>query len=241
ESDWKMILPLVVLAIGATLGGLINFPYFSEAAYKASKESHGGFSINLALEHAIEHSIESFHLTEEGIVNMPYTPTWVQLTVAVVSTVLALIALGLAFFVIYGRKPKEATDPDPLQVAPLIKYPWAFFATLPLDTLFIKGFVERLFNPLSDWIAMRVDWDFWHDFVHNNIIRDTFNTVADFLAKILDPKGVDGVVRGLGNLTMRLSGLLGFIQSGNVGNYALSVFLGVVILVTYVVAVGWLQ
>lgn len=241
ESDWKMVLPLVVLAFGATFGGLINLPHFSEASYKASSESYGEFSIYLAMEHAVEHSIESFHLTEEGIVSMPYTPTWVQYPVAIGSSIVALIALALALFVVYRRKPEEATDPDPLQVAPLIKYPWAFFAALPLDSLFIKGFVERIFNPFSTWLGMRVDWDFWHDFFHNNIIRDTFNTVADFLGKILDPKGVDGIVRGLGNLTMRLSGLLGFIQSGNVSNYALSVFLGVVILVTYVVAVGWLQ
>jgi NADH-quinone oxidoreductase subunit L len=240
ESDWKMILPLVVLAFGATVGGLINLPYFTEAAYKESKY-HEGFALQLALEHAVEHAIGSFHLTEEGIVSMPYTPTWVQMTVAVVSTVLAVLALLLAVFVVYRKKPVEATDPDPLQVAPLIKYPWAFFAMLPLDTLLVKGFVEKLFNPFSGWLGMRVDWDFWHDFVHNNIIRDTFNTVADFLGTILDPKGVDGVVRGLGKVAMWVSGLLGVVQSGNVGNYALGVFLGVVALVTYVVALGLVQ
>ncbi len=241
ESDWKMVMPLVILAVGATLGGLINLPHFTEASYKASKDSYGESNIYLAMEKAVEHSIESFHLTETGVVSMPYTPTWVQMTVAVVSTILALIALLLAVFVVYRTKPEQATDPDPLQVSPLIKYPWAFFATLPLDTLLVKGFVEKLFNPFSDWIAMRVDWDFWHDFVHNNVIRDTFNTVADFLANILDPKGVDGVVTGLGKVTMRLSGLLGLVQSGNVGNYALGVFLGLVVLVTYVVALGWMQ
>ena len=240
ESDWKMVMPLVILAVGATLGGLINLPHFTEASYKDSSSSYGEFSIYLAMEKAVEHSIESFHLTPD-VVNMPYTPTWVQMTVAVVSTILAIIALSLAVFVVYRTKPGQATDPDPLQVAPVIKYPWAFFATLPLDSLLVKGFVEKLFNPLSDWIAMRVDWDFWHDFVHNNVIRDTFNTVADFLANILDPKGVDGVVTGLGKVTMRLSGLLGLVQSGNVGNYALGVFLGLVVLVTYVVALGWVQ
>src|SRR5690606_7084608 len=119
----------------------------------------------------LEHAIRSFELTEEGILHMPHTPTWLQFNVAIISTILAIIAMSLAVFVVYRNRPQKATDRDPLQSTPI----W-WMSVLPLDTLLVKGFVERVFNPFSNWLGQRFDWDFWHDFVHDRIIHDTFVT-----------------------------------------------------------------
>lgn len=235
ESSWPMVFPLVVLAILSTAGGFLNTPFMSQEAYKASKEAHEP-GYNLVYEHWLEHSIQSFELTDEGVVKMPYTPTWLLIEeVAIPSTVLALLSMGLAVFVVFGSRPVKATDPDPLQVMPGIGSLWKFWSILPLNTLYINIFVERIFNPFSDWLAFKVDWEFWHDFFHNNIIRDTFNTIADFMAEILDPKGVDGFVLGVAHGARRLADVLRVGQTGNVGNYALTLFLGVVVLVAYFV------
>ena len=57
----------------------------------------------------------------------------------------------------------------------------------------MKGFVP-LFNRFSVWLADKVDWAFWHDFVHDRLIRDIFITGAEFSANVLDAQGVDGLV-----------------------------------------------
>ena len=75
-----------------------------------------------------------------------------------------------------------------------------WFSILPLNTLYMKVFVP-LFNRFAAWLAFTVDWKFWHDFVHNNLIRDMFVNFADFLANIIDAQGVDGAVNGVGKVT----------------------------------------
>jgi NADH-quinone oxidoreductase subunit L len=56
---------------------------------------------------------------------------------------------------------------------------------------------------------------------------------ANFAADVLDMKGVDGFVNGIGNTARRLAGLIRLSQTGYARNYALSVFLGAVVLLAY--------
>lgn len=182
----------------------------------------------LLYEQWLEHSIPSFELTNEKVLKMPKTPVVLQFDVATISTVSAVLGLVLALMVFYRHKPQDAHDRDPLQSTPI----W-WMSVLPFDTLFIKGFVESVFNPFSKILAERVDWDFWHDFFHDRIIRDTFVALANFLRDVFDPKGVDGVVNGTAKTMRRLADVLRVTQTGHVGNYALSLFFGVVAVVSY--------
>ncbi len=216
----------MVLAALAVLGGLLNFPFFSETAYKAASEAHD-YGIFLGLEHWLEHSIPTFELTEEGIVSMPYTPTWIQPMVAVVSTLLALAALGLSLFWVYRKRPQTATERDPLQSTPI----W-WFAILPFEWFYMHTVVPG-FKWLARWLADTIDWAFWHDFVHNNLIRDVFRGFANFAADVLDANGVDGLVNGSGRLTQAVGSVIRKTQTGYARNYALGVFLGTVILLAY--------
>lgn len=199
ESPPAMIFPLVVLSVLVIFAFMLNTPHLSDAAYEASKTAYaddaygeeadahgeaddhgaaddahsahaaGSFGDKLILEHWLEYSIESFHLTEEKIVHMPHTPVVLQMDVALQSTVLAIIALVSSFFFVYGKRPTDAHDSDPLEkLTPL----WAF-GKLPFDSLAMKMFVPA-FNRFADFAGYRVDWDFWHDFVHENVIRGTF-------------------------------------------------------------------
>jgi NADH-quinone oxidoreductase subunit L len=229
ESSPLMTVPLMILAGLTLFGGLLNLPFATEAAYKASKEAHDP-GINLALEHWLEESLPVFELAEEGIFaeEPPHTPTWLQLDVALISSVLALSGLGLSMLWVYRRKPETAVDPDPLEK---LKPLW-WFRILPLETFYMK-FVVPPFKWLANWLAYTVDWNFWHDFVHNNLIRDMFVSFATFLADVFDKFGVDGTVNGIGSLTKGLAVTLRRTQTGFARTYALGVFLGAVALLAY--------
>ena len=238
ESSRLMTVPLMILAVLAIGGGLLNLPNMpflgigsaasaehSEGA-EAVAETATGFSL-LALEHWLEHSIESFHLTEENVVHLPHTPTSLQPGVAVQSLLLALGALAFSFFVVYKHKPENADDQDPMaRIVPI----W-FFRHLIIDSFYMKGIVP-VFNRIAEWTAHTLDWAFWHDFVHDRIIKDFFTGGARFIGT-LDLKGIDGLVVGSGYLTKQLSNLLKMSQTGYARTYALSVFLGAVALLAY--------
>ncbi len=221
ESPALMTVPLIVLAFLSTVGGLLNVPYLTQA----QEESHAP-GIWLTLEHWLEHAIPAFELTEEGILHLPHTPVVLSPVVALGSLLLAVTAIVIAYF-IYRGKPQTAESRDPLQRTPI----W-WFSILPFDTLWMKGLVP-LFNRFARWVAYPFEWSFWHDFVHNNLIRDSFVTFSNFAANILDLKGVDGIVNGIGSLTRRFAGALRVTQTGFVRSYALYVFLGTILLLVY--------
>jgi len=224
ESPRIMTWPLIVLAALTLFGGFMNLPFVIEARAEAANRQSEDFY--LGLEGWLEHTIQSFELTEEGIVHLPETPIVLSPTVAGSSLLLAILGLTLGFL-IYRRRPQKATDPDPLQRTPI----W-WLSILPLNSLYMKVFVP-LFNRFAAWLAFAVDWNFWHDFVHDNLIRDMFVTFASFLADVIDAQGVDGAVNGAGKVTRSFAGALGRLQTGHVRNYALSIFLGAVVLLIY--------
>jgi len=178
------------------------------------------------LEQWLEHSIASFELTAEGILAMPKTPIYLSLLVAGISTALAVGGLILGYLVYRGR-PRTYSEPDRLQRTPI----W-WWAALPLNSLYMKGFVP-LFNRFAVWLAEKVDWAFWHDFVHDRVIRDIFVTGAEFSANVLDAQGVDGLVNGAGKTTQQLARGLRLSQTGYARTYALAVLLGAVGLLVY--------
>lgn len=103
---------------------------------------------------------------------------------------------------------------------------------LPLNSFYSKALVPA-FNRFAVWLADKVDWAFWHDFVHDRIIRDIFITGAEFSANVLDAQGVDGLVNGAAKTTQRLARGLRVTQTGYARTYALAVLLGAVGLLVY--------
>ncbi len=187
---------------------------------------------NLWLEHYLEPSIASFELTEEKIVHMPHTPIVLDMGVAGLSTVLAVTALVVSFFFVYGKTPQKATDKDPIFKIPFI---FSFMSILPINYLYMK-ILRPAFNRFAAFAAYKVDWDFWHDWFHNNILRRGFYAVSDFLSNVFDREVIDGgMVLGTGRMIEYISNAFKQIQSGLIRNYALSLFIGVVALLVYFV------
>jgi NADH-quinone oxidoreductase subunit L len=225
ESSPLMVWPLIILAGLAILGGLLNIPYLS------GEHDHpeGNY---LLLEQWLEHSIGSFHLTEEGLIHLPHTPLTLSLQVAGISLGLALAALFLSIMVVYRNRPETAEDPDPFRSIPIIgPFVW-FFAILPLNTLYFRIFIP-IFNWLAWFLAEKLDWDFWHNVFHEEIIRNGFLSIADVSNRGVDANLIDGLVNGSGRLASWLADRIRATQTGFVRNYALGVFIGVVALVLY--------
>ena len=205
ESPKVMTVPLMVLAVLSVVGGALNLPF-------------EGFH-NLG--HWLGHTIGEV----EGLP--------LNLQVAGISTALALLAILISWF-LYGRNPLKAAQIDPL------KKPLGFVFTGMENKWFVdEGYFALIINPfkkLSAFLADVIDWRFWHDFVHDTVILGTYNWLSEIaLNEYADQKGIDGFANWLGSATQSVSATLRKVQNGFVRSYALSVLLGVVLILGYLI------
>jgi len=148
------------------------------------------------------------------------------------ATVMALIAL-LVSWLIYGRKPIQKSRKDPLTVLGFIfkgmENKWY------VDEIY-HAIIINPFAKLSQVFADVIDWRFWHDFVHETVIAGSYNWISNIgLNRYADQQGIDAFANWLGSATQSLSGTLRKIQNGFVRSYALSVLLGVVFILGYLI------
>jgi NADH-quinone oxidoreductase subunit L len=152
---------------------------------------------------------------------------------------LALIAIFLAWY-FYVRRAAE------LQKLPAAKRPDDPLRGIlgpVFSVLENKYWVDELYwaviiNPyiaISRFLAEKVDWAFWHDFFHDKVIVGSYNWLVWLLSKPIDTGIIDGFANGLGEGTQELAAALRKLQTGFVRNYALSVLIGVVVIIGYLV------
>lgn len=206
DNPALMTIPLIVLAVLSLVGGALNLP--------------GLHSLTLWL----EHTLGEVHAPEFG------------LQVALISTVLALIGL-IVSGAIYRREVFHPVDrPDPLQrgLGPLFQairsrwwiddfYQWAFV-----------GGYSRLANLLVVPAgAEDTGSEFWERWVHQSFLQGGFKGLVRLLTVDVEGGMIDGLANALGRWTKRLAGRLGQVETGYVRNYALAVFVGVVLILGY--------
>jgi NADH-quinone oxidoreductase subunit L len=205
ESPKVMTVPLMVLAVLSVVGGALNLPF-------------KGF-------HQLGHWLE---YTIGEIEALP-----LDLGVAGISTVLALLAI-LISWLLYGRNPLKGNQPDPL------KKPLGFVFTGMENKWFVdEGYDVLILTPfrkISQFVADVIDWRFWHDFVHDTVIAGTYTWVSSIaLDRYADQRGIDAFANWLGTATQWVSDNVRKIQNGFVRSYALSVLLGVVLILGYLI------
>jgi NADH-quinone oxidoreductase subunit L len=205
ESKPIITVPLMVLAGLSLLGGVLNLPF------------EGFHNLGHWLEYTL-HEVEALPL---------------DLPVAGISTVLALAAILISWF-IYGRNPLKTGQPDPL------KRPLGFFFTGMENKWFVDEAYDAViitpFKKLSQFLADVIDWRFWHDWFHETVIAGTYNWVSNIaLNRYADQQGIDRAANGLGEITQWLSATVRKVQNGFVRSYALSVLLGVVLILGYLI------
>jgi NADH-quinone oxidoreductase subunit L len=103
ESPWMMTAPLVVLALLAAAGGLLNLPLF-----------HG----TLFLEHWLEPSI--------GNVETEVLTSTTKILLGAVAVVGAAIGIGLAYATWYRKRPEENTNLEPA----ILQNAWGYDAAV---------------------------------------------------------------------------------------------------------------
>ncbi len=179
-----------------------------------------------------------------GLLNLPGVHTltiWLEhtikivpgefnMSVALVSTGLALLAIFLSWW-LYLRKPLEAGQVDPLKkmLGPIftgMENKWF------VDEAYWFVFVERYVD-LARFLAQTVDWDFWHEWFHNSVIARGFVGLTRFLADPVDLGVVDKVSKVLADAVQSSANSMRKIQNGFVRSYALSVMLGLVAILGY--------
>jgi NADH-quinone oxidoreductase subunit L len=206
ESPAVMTVPLIVLAALSVFGGAFNLPNL------------------LTFKNWLKYTWEPFELEIEAL---PFS-----LLIAGISTGLALVAVGLAWQ-LYGRKPLEKDEDDPLR-----GMLGAVFGVLEnkykVDELYALLFI-RPYMALARVVAEVVDWRFWHDWFHDRVLVAGFQGLAGLLAVQVDLGGIDRLANGIAAGTRRLADSLRRVQTGYVRTYALSLFLGVVLIVGYLI------
>ena len=195
----------MVLAGLSILGGLLNLPF-------------KGF-------HNLGHWLE-FTLGEVELLGL-------DPTVAGLSTLLALAAIFISWL-LYGRVALKQADRDPL------KKPLGFVFTGMENKWFVdeayKAMIVDRYTDLCRFLADVIDSRFWHDWFHEKLIVGTYNWFSNTgLNYYADQKIIDAFANGLGRTTKYLSASVRRIQNGFVRSYALSVFLGVVLILGYLI------
>ena len=219
ESPAVMTVPLIILALLSIIGGFLNFPTLH--------------TFTTWLEHTIQ-VVADAAIEGEALAANGFNPV-----VAVVSTVLALAAIALAWYFYIRRTqqmknlPLNQRSDDPLR--PIIG---------PVFTLLenkywvdeIYGFiVVKPYQWLCKFLAEKVDWDFWHDFFHDKILVGGYNGLTRLLSGPIDLGFIDGVANFLGDGFKELAAQMRKMQSGFVRNYALSIFIGVIFIIGYLI------
>ena len=216
ESPAIMTVPLVILALLSIVGGFLNFPTFH--------------TFTTWLEHTIQ-------VVAVGVSGGEAAAGGFNFLVAALSTVLALGAIVLAWY-LYMRRTQD------IQKLPLNQRPDDPLRTIigPIFTVlenkywvdeFYGYLVIKPYQWLSKFLADKVDWAFWHDFFHDTILVRGFNGLTHLLSGPIDLGFIDGIANFLGDGFKELAAQMRKLQSGFVRNYALSIFIGVVFIIGY--------
>ncbi len=155
--------------------------------------------------------------------------------VAIGSTAVALLGIGLGYLM-YRPRPLPRGVDDPLRVMPVLGWIFTnlwnpkYWVDQIYNTLFVNPY-----NMFARFLAFTVDGAWFHDWFHDVLLAGTFKAVARFLSRPIETGVIDAAVNGIGRMFSWLSAQLRQVQTGYVRNYALSVLLGVAIIVAYFV------
>ncbi len=167
----------------------------------------------------LAHTIEHLHPAEPNLL------------VAGLATGFTLVGLGAAWL-LYGRRSMAAGAPDPLRrlLGPVfvgMENKW--WVDELYDRLFLRSYAR-----LARFLAETVDQRWWHDGFHERVLLAGYNRLSGWLAWSFDLPVIDGAANALGQATQAGAAGLRRLQSGFVRTYALSILIGAVLMLTYI-------
>ncbi|MCD4685611.1 MAG: NADH-quinone oxidoreductase subunit L [Anaerolineae bacterium] len=205
ESGRLMTVPLMVLATFSLIAGLVNVP----SGFPILDWIFGEHQFTSFLEHSVAYA----HASSANLL-------------------LASVAVALAVGAIYAARAIYNDDVlatlthDPLE----LNEGTARIFTLANAKLYWDEFYFTVliypYQRAAHWLADQLDWRFWHDGFHHNVIRRPYHYLTHILTEPVDKGIVDRAFLELGTLVQRVSARLRRVQVGYVRVYALSVLLG---------------
>jgi NADH-quinone oxidoreductase subunit L len=207
ESPRLMYVPLIVLAIGAALLGLLGVP--ADFPVLGPLLGNNPFHRFLAAQFHQWHYVQLPHVSFNA-------------SVMVISIVMAGCGIGLGYL-LYGRKPLEAGQRDPLERLGII---WTVLRNKYYIDEIYRGTVIRGTIALAT-LLFRFDL---------RIIDAVVNLVGkltercSYVSRLFDTYVIDGIVNGVGRVTSAVGQELRYIQTGRVQNYMVIVVISVVLL-----------
>ena len=207
ESPNSMVVPLIILAIGAIVSGYVGFPTWLGGTNAFEKFLDPVFE-PLPIPRGPE--AEYSNLAEAGM--------------AAVSVAVALIGFGLAYSKYCKRSWEEQREVR--QYGPLYRL---FLNKYYIDELYDALFVNRA---KGGGVAL---WKFDGKVVDGAVNGSAWTTVESALGSgWWDRWIVDGIVKFIGGFIKTMSWPLRLIQTGYVQNYALVMILGLLVFIGYV-------
>lgn len=210
ESPRVMTVPLMVLAFFSLVAGFANIP--------------SGFPIlgSIFGEHKFTSWLEE-SVTYAHAANFQ----WLLATIAVG---LALAAIYVARM-IYNDRALEDLSRDPLEADERTRQVFGLAnARLYWDEVYFT-YIVYPFQRAARWLADRLDWEFWHNYVHERVIYRNFQAATEFLTQPVDKGVIDRSFNAIGRGTQFLSSRLRLVQTGYIRTYALSVLFGALLVV----------
>lgn len=208
-----MVGPLLVLAFFSVVIGLINVP----GNFPILSDIFGEHRFGSWLERSVTYAHSG-------------TIMWLLAGVAL------LIAAGAIFLAhrIYGDRALRQVPPDPLEIDNRTRRAFALSnARLYWDEAYYK-YIVFPFRDAAWWLASKLDWAFWHDFVHEVLIYRSFRTATDVLAGPVDRGFIDRAFDSIGTGIQGAARRLRRVQTGYVRTYALGVLFGALLVMVII-------
>ena len=218
ESPWTMTVPLVVLAILSTVGGLVGIPYalsggaipnvfeqtlepviakvsHTETAHAPTGLGEHG-ATNATENHSVTKPDTSEHATEAAHTEHSAEELNTERLLAGLSVVLAALGIGIGWF-IFKKEP-----------------------------------LKRLPQILQD--KWRID-----ELYNGYVVDPLTNLSRNGLWKGFDVGVIDGIVNGIGHLVTALGGVVRGVQVGFIRSYAAFIMFGALIVIGYFIYYGF--
>jgi NADH-quinone oxidoreductase subunit L len=216
ESPWSMTVPLIVLAVLSTVGGLVGIPYALS----------GG-----AVPNAFEHTLEPI-IAKVGKKSGPeHFPN--EKSVAEDKEVKQLLAAAKPVSA-GGDESHDAHSPEEIfkeRVLAGLSVLLALSGIAIGIALFGKTPLRRMPKILED--KWRID-ELYNGYIVDPITRFS----REKLWKGFDVGFIDGVVNGIGSAVMQIGNLVRGVQVGYVRSYAAIIVIGAIVVVAYFVYYG---
>jgi NADH-quinone oxidoreductase subunit L len=224
ESNAYMVFPLIPLAFLAVTVGWFGIPdnfLGTEGVFNNVFHHFAGGTVYETLNVLYEEN-----LIAHKIITLPWS--WVPILLSIT------VALGglLAGYLVYGRKPLKAGEPDPL-IAPLGPIHAFLMNKWYVDELYMNVFVKPVTAFSENVVYNIIDKGFIDGFLH--LVANIFLGLAR-IAKMIENAVFDDFVNGVKDRFLWLSREFRTIQTGKVQEYALISTLMAVALVVVIIA-----